>query len=284
MRIKSKNQINYRSVFNIYLLSIILITIAIAPNFASDPFNILKASILLASSIFLSLLLIFVISIKNIFFQNKELILLVLFPINLIIVAMLTSSSKIQQIYGVFGRRTGLLTYLSFFLFFLITVAFGKYLKLNRIISSFFILGFVNAIYSLLQPLGLFRIENLASKNVQPFGFFGNTNFQSAFLGFTLILSFANFGINISKKSYYKFVINMARLIIIFSLYKSDSQQGFIIFLSGIYIFCVVYFFISQNHLKFILALVFGLFSFTLFALGLFNLGLSNLTQFMGLD
>lgn len=269
----SRDRLSFQSLSNLYLCSLIVISVAIAPNLTSDPFNTLKVSILIASSIFLSFSIFSSFFIKEIFWNNKELFFVFLFPINLILVVIFSDSSKIQQIYGVFGRRTGLLTYLSLFLFFLITIALGKYLKLNRIILAFFVLGIITGIYGLLQPSGLFRIESLASKNIQPFGFFGNTNFQSAFLGFAMLLSFADFQIKISSRKYFKYLINFARLIILFALFRSDSQQGLIIILSGFLVYLILYFYVRRNFIKFIFTLIFSVFAFSLFALGVFNFG-----------
>lgn len=268
-----RNRFSFQTLSNLYLFAIILISVAIAPNLTSDPFNTLKVSILIASSIFFSFSIFSLFLIKEVFWKNKELFFIFLFPINLILVVIFSDASKIQQIYGVFGRRTGLLTYISLFLFFLITIAFGKYLKLNRIIITFFALGIITGIYGLLQPYGLFRIESLASKNLQPFGFFGNTNFQSAFLGFTMLLSFADFGIKIYKKNYFKYLLIFARLIILSALLRSESQQGLIIVLSGFLVYLILYFYVRRNYTKFLFTSVFTVFAFSVFVLGVFNFG-----------
>jgi hypothetical protein len=263
---------NYTS--NLYILLIFFTSLIIAPGFLSDPFNSLKASSLLFSAIILSISLLNYSLVKTIFFSKKINILFLLFPLNLLITFVANDASKIQQLFGVFGRRTGLITYMAFFLFFVITLALHNSLKVEKIYYYFYILGIVSAVYSLLQPTGLFRIETLASKNLQPFGFFGNTNFQSAFLGFAFLMTFNSSTLDGETRTLKnKLFINSGRFLLLYALYKTQAQQGFLVIFSGLVVIFLIHTFIKKNLIVFLLSLSIAISLFVIFIIGLFNFG-----------
>jgi len=259
---------------NLFIFLIFLTSLIIAPGYLSDPFNSLKASSLLFSAILLSISLLNYSLVKSIFFSKKINILFLLFPLNLLITFVTNDASKIQQLFGVFGRRTGLITYMAFFLFFAITLALHKSLKVEKIYFYFYIFGIISTVYSLLQPTGLFRIETLASKNLQPFGFFGNTNFQSAFLGFAFLSTFNSFNLDgKTRMMKNKLFLNSGRFLLLFALYKTQAQQGFLIIFSGLVAIFLIHTFIKKNLIVFFLSLSIAIGLFIIFIIGLFNFG-----------
>ena len=87
-----------------------------------------------------------------------------------------------QQLFGVYGRNTGLITYLSLSIVFLATVRFANKDLAKKLVMGLMIAGSVNLIISIFQ---INQIELLNYKNTykNALGTFGNPNFIGAFLG-----------------------------------------------------------------------------------------------------
>jgi hypothetical protein len=107
-----------------YFIGLFLATTIIVPWWTTDGFNVGKFALL----VIFSFNLFFNLKLKEFFLRIKQhnpklMLLLLIFPINLIIVFILNESNKLQQFYGEFGRRTGLLTYLAFFMLFISILA-----------------------------------------------------------------------------------------------------------------------------------------------------------------
>ena len=269
MRINKANQ----SIENAALVSLAIITVVISPWWTSDPFNTPKLLALVISVFSLSFSVINLNAFKQLFNDSKLIFVIFLFPINLISTFFLADANKWQQFYGYYGRKTGLLTYICLFLLFLVISVIYSNEFLKKFIRYFIFLGTFCAIYGILQPLGWFKIDILTSKNLPSSGFFGNTNFQSAFIGISMIMSFYLMH-NLKKQKLVRQIqIFFIELLFLYAIYITDSQQGFIIALFGFSsIFLIKLFF--DRGIKTFLALftLFGL-GFMMFVFGIFNKG-----------
>lgn len=148
------------------------------------------------------------------------------FLMSLLATLTLSGSPIAQQIYGVAGRNLGLLHY-----FFLTVVLLGfSFLKAEqiwtRILKSIAILGSVEACYGFLQYLG-FDFSLWENPGRWIFGTFGNPNYLSSFLSFSVI---SIVYLALTGKSWgLRTVYFLAGLVQILVILLSDSSQGLIL-------------------------------------------------------
>ena len=200
-----------------------------------------------------------------------------LFPLNLILVVVINEANKFQQIFGDFGKRTGLLTYLACFVLFLYCARLGDKDSRKLLAITMVFLGVTSALYSLLQPFGIFKIDELSSKNMTPYSFFGNINFSSAFVGFATIFLIPLYKKDTPKRISRNLQVLLIFLLLIFSIYKTNSQQGLIISFSGYAIFFLIRILKSSSSalLKSSFILI-GIFLFIVFVQSLFGKGIAT--------
>jgi hypothetical protein len=147
--------------------------------------------------------------------------------------AVLHSKSPLSQnIYGVYGRNTGFLTYLSLTLIFFAALYLRKERNFARIIYALLLAGMVNVIYCLWVVLfGDFVGWSNPYKNI--LGTFGNPNFIGSFLGiFISILA-----TNLFKPGLSKIHRASGILIILIALVEvkaSHAVQGVVVTMGGL--------------------------------------------------
>jgi hypothetical protein len=145
------------------------------------------------------------------------------------VVVFKSTSPITQNIYGTYGRNTGMLTYCL-----LAGLAFSGYRirgtrNFNRVIHGFlFALG-VNLIYGLwVMAFGDF----LAWNNIYGaiLGTFGNPNFISSFLGMSFSAVLA---VSLGLESRYRYFVLGLLPIIFFEMIRANSLQGFVVAILG---------------------------------------------------
>jgi O-antigen ligase len=203
------------------------VAIFISPTVSMDPINQSKMLILAPCGfailgLILTNLKIFYTSLSRVFQ-----VLLLLFFIQLFLVLVFSGAPFNQQFYGVTGRNTGVITYIS-----LIFIAAGSALVSNlslieKISMSLIAVGVLSALYGLLQTFGLDPI-NWSNPYNPIVGFFGNPNFQSSFYGITSIAAFS-----LVFKSKQKIYLRLFAVVFIvtsvFLILRSNSQQGLLV-------------------------------------------------------
>lgn len=202
--------------------------------FGYDIFNTSRlVTLILAASIIL--LIIFSNFKLRIFLANRNLMICSLVFLLSVICSLFFSGISVSEgLIGVYGRNIGALTYLAFVVFML-----GAYLSstvsyINLILKILVGVGFLTSSYGFLQ---LFGLDPLLTTNLyNPVrGFFGNPNFQSAFLGIASIsvvaLALSNFYI-----LKIRFIFLTLLLQFQYIIYCTDSVQGFMVTFLGTYI------------------------------------------------
>jgi O-antigen ligase len=177
------------------------------------------------------------------------------------LIAFLLSGSPLnQQLWGSFGRNTGLLTYFSLIILLLALVWMRNsqfYLRL----AWFLVLTSI--------PMTFYCLVQIAGKDPIPwsefntFGTLGNINFLSAFLGMTSIgaIIFAlDKGFTLTRRGLL-FLLAATDLIII---YSTGSIQGPIIFIIGIGVLT----FLNMLNLKKFRVIAIGVFSISSLSIG----------------
>lgn len=211
----------------------VLTSAAINPWTASEPINAPKL-FFLAITGSLALLIVF----ENRFLIN-EFIVIKLYALSCIVflcfstvVLVISPSPLWQQIFGVWGRNTG-------FIFFISIVIISLAISLTPPESSneiweklFFIFGSICVFYGYIQALGIdpFEWSNRYSKVI---GFFGNPNFMSAFLGFFSIFIFTK-TVSLKFKYAQKIALVLFNIFILFLIVQTESTQGLVLYVFGI--------------------------------------------------
>lgn len=211
----------------------------------TDPVNATKLAI--AGALGVSLFSLFLgFAGKRTFLQYKYFLsATLLFLIASISAAVNSDAPLAQNLYGAYGRNTGLIAYLV-----LSMVAIGALLlrvesSFKKIIWGLQFAGIVNVIYcAWVIAFGDFLSWSNPYGNI--LGLFGNPNFISAFLGMfiTTLMAFAT-----SKSAGWKYRIGalLIGLVAFYEIVDSNSIQGIVVTLGGI---AIVGFFAVRAYIK----------------------------------
>ena len=161
------------------------------------------------------------------------------------VVLFASGANKSQQLFGVNGRNTGLVTYCALAALLLIATFASNERYIRRFSRAALLAGGLSIAYGLLQFIGA---DPLPWKYIyNPIhGFLGNPDFQSSFVGITCAVAFA---LIIDKKLSMKNRVMLASFIIcgLFVAKKSGSQQGLLVFAIGVGVVGFIY---IRTHLS----------------------------------
>ena len=211
-------------------LAVFIVTIGSTPFFSYDPINIPKFAFLVISGLYVA---------YQILLNNKQLnlinnkfitIFLLLFTILLLFSMIKSGMPWSEKIYGVEGRNTGSVTYLM-----LVIILIGSLLSNSRILGRKLVwvlnaTGVISAFYGLIQILGQDPFDWINPYS-PVFGFFGNPNFFASFIGIAAagaINKVLDKTTSISNKILWLVLL----FLYILNIYKSKSQQGFLVLLT----------------------------------------------------
>ena len=237
----------------VILSAYIAVPLALSPQFSYDPVNIIKmliTSTIALTVVFLTLSQKLQLNLKQYQIVNYSFLIFLFWSI---CVFIFHKNHLTQQFYGAFGRNTGLLTYLSLSVLFLFAAHKSEALQPIRILYSTILVGSLSIAYGLLQVFGSDPLKWISSYS-PVVGFLGNPNFQSSLVAITAITASA---IMFSSQPVgAKFLAFIYVLTSIFIVYKTNSQQGYLVFMFGFLV--VLYVRIKTNqkwhklHLPFI--------------------------------
>jgi O-antigen ligase len=148
-----------------------------------------------------------------------------------LVVLVVSSGEKLQQLYGTNGRNTGFIAYLSFCLLCFVSIVTASPRFLKRFMFATILVGLTSLGYGVIQASGADPID-WDNPYSPVFGFLGNPNFQSSLLGilgsvvFTQLLSTT---VRFQIKSLYILYL----LLSLYIIKETDSQQGFLVLLIG---------------------------------------------------
>ena len=250
--------------------TLISVTLLVTPTFTLDPINPIKA--LALSALAFAGLGIFISSKSSFSLQSykQPIKLISAFILWLFVVFGLSGGERLQQLFGTSGRNTGLITYLSFSIFFLISVFVASSDFFPRLIKASLVTGSASLLYGVIQINGLdpFPWQEIYSP---VFGFLGNPNFQSSLLGVLGVLIFTQLlskSISTRIKGFYLGYL----LLSLYVIFKTESQQGLLVLLIGSATSLGLY--IYKRNLKLgILYLISGILGFFGMLFGILNKG-----------
>ena len=245
-------------------------TLLISPYSNYDPINLIKLLAVTASTF--GVLGLIVHSWNFFYLRIDRFVWLALgiFIMWMLVSMFLSNSPLDQQIWGVFGRNTGLLTYFS-----LIIIVAGVSLIQNlefykRLVLAIIFTSVPTSIYALVQIAGK---DPVPWSEMQPFATLGNINFSSAFFGLaslcaTILLFAKHIKLGLKVLMGLLVIINLAIIL------ETESIQGVMIYFAGVGI--VGFFLLRANSRTKVLQipyLILALLAFILTAMSLLNKG-----------
>ena len=238
---------NKKLLQRIVLTSLVVVTLIVAPYTLLDPINLPKLSTLaFVAVIALSVMLPVI---KKLFrSEYRSLAILVfLFVFQIILVLLFSGANMGAQFYGTFSRNTGALAYISLAILLLSSSLVSDKEFLKRFVNVTLIIGAFLIFYGNIQYLGLepFPYTNAYTVNA-PTGTFGNSNFQSAFMGLIATVAFAmalNFAYTILVRIGLA-VMGFAAVVVI---YETLSDQGYLNLMAGVGVVAMVWLFMSKR-------------------------------------
>jgi O-antigen ligase len=203
-------------------------TLVISPFSSYDPINLPKMLVLVTGA---SLLLVPLLArLRSLVGINSLFISVALaFIVTLMIAFFRNPAPYAQQLWGVWGRSTGLLTYIAFVVVLLSTILFSFRSEGGTFRQVFERLSYFITAYTLIQAGDIDPINWSQKAMVATLG---NINFMSSFLGLASISFFSRLLIEklpITSKVHYSILI----LINLFLIWLSESIQGVAVFAAG---------------------------------------------------
>lgn len=199
-----------------------LSTLAINPVSAYDPINLPKLFVLSTLSI---PLISYILLRRKLLLHFKTVTTLVsLLILFLFITPLYTEAPFGNQFWGVFGRSTGILAYLSYLILFTATLLWiaEDSQRIKTLVKVFERTSFFITVYVIIQYADL---DPIAWSQKQPFATLGNINFMSAFLGMANSLFIGRLFFNqlaVLSKFFYILILAVNSLLI----WESGSIQG----------------------------------------------------------
>ena len=244
-------------------------TLIVSPLTNLDPINPIK--LLVVSTVAggsLGIILGMISSISEVY-SNLKLSLLMLFPIISLVAFIVSDSNKVQQFFGVYGRNTGLLSYLVLFIVLFASSLVDTDLMSQRVYFGLKITSVAMLSYCLIQIAGL---DPISWSAFAPFGTLGNVNFASAFLG----LSAVAIGVHsLSQKNTLtaKVLLVLHQVVTLFVIEKTGSIQGLLVFFLGYWAAITMWLYVSKGKLVFLNWIALSVIAFSLAVVGFFNRG-----------
>jgi O-antigen ligase len=156
------------------------------------------------------------------------------------LIAMFVSKINLTDgVLGVTGRQTGFLAYLALIVLMLSAALSSSANLQNKLALLLVLAGLVSGLYGVLQASGGDPFDWINPYS-PVFGFFGNPNFQSSFMGMAAVAAVA-LGLRSSEKLMARVGFLAFVLLALFNIYNSKSQQGYLVFLAGVVVVGYLY-------------------------------------------
>ncbi len=183
-----------------------------------------------------------------------------LFILQILIVLGVTRVNFDEQIFGSSGRNTGALTYFYFTVISILALHLSNKDFLPKILNAFIFAGSIDAIYGLVQAIGMDPV-NWTNPYSPVFGLFGNPNFHSSFMalvGIAAVMKCLNKNIALGRRVSYAALL----ILTIINIWQSKSIQGFLVLATGISVIYLAFLkFNKFNNLSKIILSTFPIFA-----------------------
>jgi len=259
------------SVYNSVILFSVLVTLIISSWVNKDSMIIPKLVLLFVCASYLLPKILY--SIPDVIqFKKIKLLLIIslLIIIQIIVVTIISKAPIEQQFFGRTGRGLGIITAVSLLSVMLASAIFVKREKIKLLLIGLVVSCLISSIYSIFQSFGIDFLK-WDSKTNGVIGTLGNPNFQASFAALALIPTAVLFW-NLKYKYFGSiFFTGM----IIWTIYRTQSTQGFVSAAVAVLIFTIAIFYQRYKLMSYLLSLVL-LFSGAVAILGMLNRGPLN--------
>jgi O-antigen ligase len=213
------------------LWALVAVTLLVTPLWSLDPINPIK--MLAVSSVGFMGLGVLLANQKALQLGRFKapLILICSFVVWQTIVVVVSGGEKLQQLFGSYGRNTGLITYVAFSLLFVVSIVASNTAFLNRFLVTTLMVGVASLGYGVIQAVGADPID-WVNQYSPVFGFLGNPNFQSSLLGILGAVVFTQL-LSGSLKAQIKGAYLVYLVVTVYVIRETASQQGFLVLLIG---------------------------------------------------
>ena len=255
------------------MITLAAVTLVVAPYTLLDPMGLPKQSVLAFFAVVaLSLM---VPAIKNLFSSGYRTLalLLSLFICQILLVLLFSGANIDSQFFGVYQRQTGALTYFSLAILLLSSSLVSGKEFIEKFMRVALIIGALLILYGNIQYLGLepFPYVNAYTVNA-PIGTFGNSDFQSAFMGMIAVISFA-MALNNAFKPITRFGLVFMGFASLVVVYETLAKQGYLNFVAGVGVVAILWLLMTKRKALGIAVSGIGLVGAGLVFLGLINAG-----------
>lgn len=246
MKVKETNYLA-----KILIFGVMTITLIITPDLNKDSLVIPKVIVFFCLALYLipTILRSLKGSLADPYIKKLAILVLLLLIDGVLI--LLNSSTPIEQLlFGRSGRAMGFITFFSFIIILLASSIIIKFVHIKILLNAIVAAGLVTSFYSCIQFFGL-DIFKWSSKTNGIIGTLGNPNSQSSFAAMILIPA-----VVILWTSKYKWLlVPFAVIALLFTLYISQSTQGYINAISSILIITLIFLWYRNKLTFFILTL-----------------------------
>ena len=246
-----------------------LVSLAVSPSTNLDPINLIK--ILILSTFAFGILGLFTKRDFRYLIENKLIMSsLIFFILALLFPVFLSGAPLDQQLWGTWGRNTGLLTYLSLLFICVSALLVQNFSAYKSISDSLILCGIPMSGYCLIQ---IAKLDPVSWSLHQTFGTLGNINFLSAFLGLVIVAQFCVL-IDSSRKNSLRIFFGIKIIIDLLIIISTNSIQGILIAAAGVGVTILILFKkVNQFEKLFLPFLLISIGTFILTLMGLFNRG-----------
>lgn len=221
-----------KTISQFLLIGLPFVTLFILWGSVTDPVNVTKlfAAGCLGFGVFA---IVVVYGLKELWSTSKALVVTsILFVLSMINAVVNSSTALTQNIYGVFGRQTGFVTYIALLLVMLSAAVLRSKKSFDRIVWALLFSGVVNVIYcGWVLIFGDFIGWTNPYKAI--LGLFGNPDFISAFLGM-FIAGTLGFAFSKNFSWVYRGAFILLSVAALVEIKKSHAIQGLVVTAAGI--------------------------------------------------
>jgi len=235
---------------HILIWALVITTLGVTPFYSYDPINVFRATAVLDFGL-ISLGVLLVNSKSLLSKENRTvLILSICFLVWMVLASTKSNMGVVEILFGITGRNTGLLTYLSLLFLMLFAVITRNSTSISNLITALLFCGLISALYGLIQFFGLDPFDWINPYS-PVFGFFGNPNFQASFMGISATAALA-YCLQKSKWNLLRTIWLAYIPLSLYIVFASKSQQGYLVFAAGASVVIYVWLKSLSNSSRFI--------------------------------
>jgi O-antigen ligase len=204
-------------------------SLAISPFSNFDPINLIKM-VFVVSLAGALLMLLFYSCVNGITNCSKPLLLICLGFVGWMLLSIWVSNAPTsQQIWGVFGRSTGLVTYSSLIIIFFAAATLSIRSTYHKLVDALVLTSIPMTLYALVQ---IAERDPISWSEMAPFSTLGNINFSSAFFGLAALCALV-LSLDSKNSLILRLGLGTLSLVQMLVVLETGSIQGFMIFVAG---------------------------------------------------